>query len=195
MAAVYASGFGEALVRDATDAARATGSAGGSRPTAGPSSTPTRPSTSATGWTTSTPKFRSVLSIPLSIGKDAVGVVTLYSSQANAFREEQRQGIELISGPIAEAFGRAIKAESSRRDDLGAGLLSRPNAHALHALLERDGGFLAGPSRTLGVLCVRIVGSPQVLVQAAAAVSQATRVADLIYQTGRRLADRAHARL
>jgi len=129
------------------------------------------------------PKFRSVLSIPLIIGKDAVGVVTLYSSQTNTFREEQRQAIELISSPVAEAFSRAIRADAVRHDDLGTDLTSTPNGRLLDALVAREGGFLGGgTSRTLGVLCVRVVGSPDIMAHASAAVSQATRVADLIFK-------------
>lgn len=131
------------------------------------------------------PKFQSVLSVPLTGTKGAVGVVTLYSIQPNAFREEQRQAIELISSPVAEAFSRAIQAEALLHDARIAVPSPAPNAcalDALDALVARDGAFLTAGGRTLGVLCVRVAGSAQMMTHAAAAVSQATRVADLIFK-------------
>jgi len=77
--------------------------------------------------------------------------------------EEQRQAIELISSPVADAFSRAIRIETTLRD--GGGLVRIPaaNGHALDSLIERNGGFLAGPSRTLGVLCVRVAGTADIM--------------------------------
>ena len=62
------------------------------------------------------PKFRSVLSIPL-IHRHAARSASSRSTRAsaNAFREEQRQAIELISSPVAEAFSRADARRSLLR--------------------------------------------------------------------------------
>ena len=128
------------------------------------------------------PKFRSVLSVPLVVAKGGVGVVTLYSSQANAFREEQRQAIELISRPVADAFSRALQIAPLPRDAMAATSPTMPNGRALEALVASDAGLIGGGSRTLGVLCVRTIGSDDIMGPAAAAVSAATRIADLIFK-------------
>ena len=54
-----------------------------------------------------TPALRSVLSVPLSNDRAVVGSISLYSIQAQAFTDEQRQLIELISRPVAEALSTA----------------------------------------------------------------------------------------
>jgi putative nucleotidyltransferase with HDIG domain len=129
------------------------------------------------------PKFRSVLSVPLMVQLDTVGVVTLYSSQANAFREEQRQAIELISGPVAEVFQRAIQSRAANAQAaLEAPNASVPNGQALRALVERDSVLAGALGASLGVLCVKSTGDADVMAHAAMAVSHATRIADLIFR-------------
>jgi len=129
------------------------------------------------------PEFRSVLSIPLSLARGTVGVITLYASQAQAFREEQRQAIELISGPIADAFARALKAHpDSVEQPLLFGLPGTSNGPALHGLLARDKRLVGEFGQTLGVLCVRNFGDTRVMAHATMAVNQATRIADLIFR-------------
>ena len=125
------------------------------------------------------PGFRSVLSIPLVQPHGTVGVVTLYALQAHAFREEQRLAIELISGHMAEAFARALQA-SHAPVPVHEPLLGSSHGHALHALLDRDRGLAGADSRSLGVLWIKNLGDASVMACAAMAVSQATRIADLI---------------
>jgi len=129
------------------------------------------------------PEFRSVLSIPLSLARGTVGVMTLYASQAQAFREEQRQAIELISGPIADAFSRALKVspDSVEQPSL-VGLPGTSNGPALHGLLARDKRLVGDFGRSLGVLCVKNFGDTRVMAHATMAVNQATRIADLIFR-------------
>jgi putative nucleotidyltransferase with HDIG domain len=125
------------------------------------------------------PKFRSVLSVPLVQPQRTVGVVTLYASQAQAFREEQRQAIELISGHTAEAFARALQA-SRAKEAPGTSQQAELHAQALHALLDKGWGLAGESSRSLGVLWLQNVGAPEVMACATVAVSQATRIADLV---------------
>ena len=133
------------------------------------------------------PQFRSVLSIPLGHPSGAVGVVTLYASQPQAFREEQRQAIDLIAGPVAEAFARALKVSA---DPIAAPAFALPpesrNGQTLSALLEQDHRTIGQPGRSLGVLCVENLGDARVGIHATAAVSRATRVADLIFRPNER---------
>ncbi|MEI6666919.1 MAG: HD domain-containing phosphohydrolase [Acidobacteriota bacterium] len=58
------------------------------------------------------PRFCSSLSLPLTPDMETTGAVTLYSDQPNAFTDDQRIAIELISGAVAEAIEQA-----SRRAD------------------------------------------------------------------------------
>ena len=129
------------------------------------------------------PEFRSVLSIPLSLARGTVGVVTLYASQAHAFREEQRQAIELVSGPMAEAFSRALDAQPQPVDaSVIAATPSASNGPALRGLLARDTRMVGEFGRSLGVLCVTNVGDARVMAHATMAVNKATRIADLIFR-------------
>ena len=127
------------------------------------------------------PRFRSVLSIPLIQPQGTVGVVTLYASQAHAFREEQRLAIELLGGHIAEAFARALRT-SHAPVPAHAPLLGSSHGHALHALLDKDLGPAGKYSRSLGVLWVKNLGDTSVMAHATMAVNQATRIADLIFR-------------
>jgi hypothetical protein len=129
------------------------------------------------------PEFRSVLSIPLSVARGTVGVITLYASQTHAFREEQRQAIELISGPVADAFSRALQAHPQPVDP--SVIAARPgtsNGPSLRGLLARDKRAVGEVGRSLGVLCVKNFGDASVMAHATMAVNHATRIADLIFR-------------
>ncbi|MCX6539342.1 MAG: HD domain-containing protein [Acidobacteria bacterium] len=128
------------------------------------------------------PRFRSALSIPLTPGTETTGAVTLYSDQPNAFTDDQRLAIEMISGAVAEAIQRAY-----RRTLAMAGHGSVPAGvpvvtGAMEAILERDVFWRGSTGRNLGVLCVRAMGGDGLMDHAAVAVSQATRIADLIFR-------------
>ena len=129
------------------------------------------------------PPFRSVLSVPLLHSRGTVGVVTLYASQPQAFREEQRQAIELVSGAVAEAFARALQLRETVVDSgLPRRVPSVSNRHALDGLLGKDTRSVGEFGRSLGVLCIRNEGDASVMAHATTAVSQATRIADLIFR-------------
>jgi putative methionine-R-sulfoxide reductase with GAF domain len=127
------------------------------------------------------PRFRSVLSIPLTQPHGTVGVVTLYASQAHAFREEQRLAIEYIGGHMAEAFARALRT-SPAPVPVHAPFLGSSHGHALQALLDKDRGPAGEYSRSLGVLCIKNLGDASLMAHATMAVNQATRIADLIFR-------------
>jgi HD-GYP domain-containing protein (c-di-GMP phosphodiesterase class II)/putative methionine-R-sulfoxide reductase with GAF domain len=182
LVAVYASGFGEALVRDL-------------RMPLGHK---------VSGWAATTgrsvinadsaldlddrldgiePRFKSLLSIPLIDAGTAIGVVTLYALRSQAFREEQRQAIELVSGAVAGAFARAVRFEQSQTAAAPAGGATGPSSgSALDALLAMDKGAARDTGRTRAVLCLKNDGAPDVMLHATMAVSRATRIADLIFR-------------
>jgi putative nucleotidyltransferase with HDIG domain len=129
------------------------------------------------------PKFRSALSIPLATDTEATGAVTLYSDQPNAFTDDQRMAIELISGAVAEAIERAYQrsmATPGRRE----GSVAVPTMIGSHmdAMLDRDLFWKISTGHALGILCVRGRGGDDAIDHAAVAVGQATRVADLIFR-------------
>jgi hypothetical protein len=184
--AVFASGFGEALVRDVR---MPLGHGVSGWAAANGRSVINADTALDLGDRLShiEPRFRSVLSVPLTTATGSVGAVTLYSSQPNAFRDEQRQAIELVSRPMAEAFERALLADASTNENRDAGDdAAVANGHALHALIENDSELTGRFGRTLGVLCVQNNGSPAIMAHAAVAVSQSTRIADLIFRPNER---------
>jgi hypothetical protein len=129
------------------------------------------------------PRFKSLLSIPLMHAGTAVGVVTLYALRAQAFREDQRQALELVSPAIAEALERALECDRSSGnlfpEPTLAGVASR---RSLDALLARDRRRAAETGRSRAVLCVKNDGDPGVMLHAMMAVSHSTRIADLIFR-------------
>lgn len=64
-------------------------------------------------------RLRSCLSTPLLNSDELIGVLSLYSTHANAFNEDHRRIIEVIAPQIAHTFQRAVEFDhSSRRDSL-----------------------------------------------------------------------------
>lgn len=178
MAAVYASGFGEALARG----------------------TRMRIGEKVTGWVGAygqpvinqdsvldldermsgiEPQFRSLLSVPLKLSGTTAGVVTLYALRRRAFRDEQLQLIELIAGEVAAAFDRAVRADAAPRQMQAETTAPGPaGAGGLAELLATDSGGEHG--RTRAVLCLKNEGDAGTMLHATMALSKATRVADLI---------------
>jgi putative methionine-R-sulfoxide reductase with GAF domain len=125
-----------------------------------------------------TPRVQSVLGVPLIRQQSVVGVVTLYSAQPQAYTDDQRQAIELISSAIAEALS-AAWARQRLATPADNSVAAEPD---LASLLDRSAAWLAVNSRQLGVLCVKNDGDHELMAHAAVAVSQATRVADLVFR-------------
>jgi diguanylate cyclase (GGDEF)-like protein/putative nucleotidyltransferase with HDIG domain len=72
------------------------------------------------------PKLRSCLSSPLVADDTLVGVLTLYSTESNAFEDEHRRIIESSAGPIANAMRAAVRHD--------AGTQSRDSVASLQSL-------------------------------------------------------------
>jgi putative nucleotidyltransferase with HDIG domain len=129
------------------------------------------------------PRFRSILSVPLTHLGHTCGVLTLYASQPQAFREEQRQALELVSTAIAEVFERALEYDASRLDLFPAQeLLGVASRRSLDELLATDRRRSADSGRSRAVLCLKNDGDHGVMLHATMAVSQSTRIADLIFR-------------
>ena len=128
------------------------------------------------------PRFRSLLSIPLPLLDRTIGVVTLYAFQTQAFREEQREAINLVRHAIGQAFWRAIQTDQSRTASASTvGVPGPATRRALDALLAMDAQPTADRSRSVGVLCVQTDGGASAMADATMGVTRAVRVADLIF--------------
>ena len=129
------------------------------------------------------PRFESLLSVALRSDQSTVGVATLYAVGAKAFQEEQVQAIELVAPAIAEVLARAIVADSSCLDlESPADLAGVASRQSLEHLLARDRRRPEAAGRARAVLCLRNEGDPGVMLHAMMAVSQSTRIADLIFR-------------
>jgi hypothetical protein len=129
------------------------------------------------------PGFKSLLSVPLTRDDATVGAVTLYATHAAAFRDDHRLALELVSGAVSDAMELAARSAGPAG---AASPAAEPPGPASEADLE---GLLAMDRRTSGiggraraVLCLRNAGDPAVMIHAAMAMSQATRIADLIFR-------------
>ena len=129
------------------------------------------------------PRFKSLLSIPLVHAGAGVGVVTLYALRVQGFREDQRYALELVSAAIAEAFERALEHDRSR-----LGLFSEQELvgvagrRSLDALLARDRRRAGESGRSRAVLCLKNDGDAGTMLHAMMAVSHSTRISDLIFR-------------
>jgi putative nucleotidyltransferase with HDIG domain len=128
------------------------------------------------------PRFRSLLSVPLPCGDRTIGVVTLYAFQERAFREEQRQALELVRDAIGRTFWRALQHDRSRvAAAASVGVTTPGDRRSFDALLAMDDRVVNALGPSVGLLCVKNTGDPGAMADAAMAVTKAVRVADLIY--------------
>ena len=128
------------------------------------------------------PRFRSLLSVPLPLLDRTIGVVTLYAFQEQAFREEQREALDLVRHAVGQAFWRALQNDRSRTASASpVGVPGPATRRALDALLAMDDPTATGHSRSVGVLCVQGDGDASAMADATMAVTRAVRVADLIF--------------
>jgi diguanylate cyclase (GGDEF)-like protein/putative nucleotidyltransferase with HDIG domain len=78
--------------------------------------------------------LKSCISTPLIADNDqAVGVLTLYAKDSNAFNDDHRRIIEVVARQIGHTFRRAPEFDVGQRRDELTGL---PNARQLHALVK-----------------------------------------------------------
>lgn len=124
------------------------------------------------------PRHRSVLAVPLISAGRAIGAVTLYSIQAGAFSDEQRLALELLTPSVADLIAR----HAAVRPPAGPPHAHHAHEQALAVLLRHESLCHLWPGRPLGVLCLTADGDDDVMAHAAVAITQATRVADLVFR-------------
>jgi diguanylate cyclase (GGDEF)-like protein/putative nucleotidyltransferase with HDIG domain len=101
------------------------------------------------------PKLRSCLSTPLTLGDELVGVLSLYSSDMNAFTLDHQRIIEAIARQIAHTLRRAAEFDDKSRHDTLTGL---PNPQQLEHFLEGFGEHANGPKGPLTLLFIDVIG-------------------------------------
>jgi putative nucleotidyltransferase with HDIG domain len=128
------------------------------------------------------PRFRSLLSVPLPYQDRTIGVVTLYAFREQAFREEQRQALDLVRDAIGRVFWRAVQNDRSRALAApSSGVITPVDRRAFDALLAMDDRVVDALGPSVGLLCLKNTGNGDAMADAAMAVTRAVRVADLIY--------------
>ena len=81
-----------------------------------------------------TPRPRSCLSTPLLIGNDLVGVLSLYSTNREAFTEEHQRVAEVIARQVSSIVRHAAESQRSRSVALRDHLTGLPNVEHLREL-------------------------------------------------------------
>jgi putative methionine-R-sulfoxide reductase with GAF domain len=123
------------------------------------------------------PSFQSVMSVPLVSDRAAVGALSLYSIQANAFTDAQRHALELVASAIVDSLATAAARRAVAEM---AASTAAAGSDPLEGLLRHDAVTRAFGGRPLGLLSLRSLSGADAMAHAAVAVNQATRVADLI---------------
>jgi putative nucleotidyltransferase with HDIG domain len=130
------------------------------------------------------PRFRSCLSAPLVAGKNLVGVLSLYSSNKDAYSEDHERILEVVARQvslvIAEVYGVRREPQVGHRDNQ-SGL---PNLQRLSTVVDGE-LFGDGPTHSFSLLLIRCdPRSTQVTASVTSVipiVRKAMRPADLLF--------------
>jgi len=134
------------------------------------------------------PRPRSCLSTPLLSGKTLVGVLSLYSSNKEAYSEDHQRIVEVVARQVSGAILEAQNAEKLRTRSLKDESTGLPN---LRHLLEFVAAQLADDNRRHPFCLITIHIEPgatatpsQAIDGAVAGIRQALRPADLLFRSG-----------
>jgi len=135
------------------------------------------------------PRLRSCLSTPLITGDRLLGVLTLYSTQQNAFDENHRRVIEAVASQVADRVAHVLR---SGRDEPTEALGGLPNRQQLHRFLRSE---LADPraSSALSLVFVSVApfmtlpsGSHESSGRVLDSIRRVLRDGDILFRYGRR---------
>jgi diguanylate cyclase (GGDEF)-like protein/putative nucleotidyltransferase with HDIG domain len=105
-----------------------------------------------------TPRLRSSLSSCLMLDGQLIGVLTLYSEQADAFNDDHRRVLEVVARQISHTVKRAAEFDNGSRRDAITGL---PNLKHLQQVLESgEDPLTTGSDVTL--LLIDVVGLKEI---------------------------------
>jgi diguanylate cyclase (GGDEF)-like protein/putative nucleotidyltransferase with HDIG domain len=84
------------------------------------------------------PRLRSCISTPLAAGKDLVGVLSLYSVDADAFNEEHKRILEIVGGQVSHTVRHALSFEQNRASELKDTESGLPNVRHLERMFAAN---------------------------------------------------------
>jgi diguanylate cyclase (GGDEF)-like protein len=120
-----------------------------------------------------------------------VGVLTLYTSQRDAFTEDHRRVIEVIAKQVSPALKRAVEEESSPTRNVSDQLSGLPSLQHLQRFIAAELFGATGPS-ALSIILVDLMASRKggkivddlVLGKAADCIRRALRAGDILFRYG-----------
>ena len=136
------------------------------------------------------PPLRSCLSTPLVAGTQLVGVLTVYSTHREAFSEEHRRLIEIVSKQVSQTIKHAVEFRRERAEQLRDHLTGLPNRQHLERFIASEISISVSPSSIVTVEILeagtgqrRIKPDPQqLLAQVADILRRCLRATDLLFQ-------------
>lgn len=141
------------------------------------------------------PRLRSCLSTPLLIESDLIGVLTLYSTQPDAFTEDHRRVVEVVARQVAQTVRHAVDFDRNRSTILRDQLTGLPNLQHLKRFVASELSGEVGAS-SLSIVFVdfdslkainrrhgRAAGD-QALGKVAEAIRNVLRGADVLFRYG-----------
>jgi diguanylate cyclase (GGDEF)-like protein/putative nucleotidyltransferase with HDIG domain len=141
------------------------------------------------------PRLRSCLSTPLISEGNLVGVLTLYSSNKDAFNEDHRRVIEVVSRQVSQTILHAVTFKERRTSSLKDELTGLPNLQHLRRFVSSE--MSAGGVQTaLSLIFVDVQSlkginnrfgreaGNRALSQVADAIRKALRGADILFRYG-----------
>ena len=141
------------------------------------------------------PRLRSCLSTPLVNGSDLIGVLTLYSTNKDAFNDDHKRVIEVVSRQVSQTIRHAVSFKEQRTSALNDDLTGLPNLHHLRRFVSSEMSSQEAHT-SLSVIFVEVqslktinsrfgrdVGN-RVLSTVADAIKRALRGADILFRYG-----------
>ena len=137
------------------------------------------------------PRLRSCLSPPLIAGNDLIGVLTLYSVDVDAFRDEHRRLLEVVGRQVSVTVKHALHFERHRATNLRDRATGLPNVHHFERLLAiASANILPEDKVSVVFVTARVIaprGNPSLVPDGAievvaAAIRHALRGGDLLFR-------------
>lgn len=141
------------------------------------------------------PRLRSCLSTPLLNDAQLVGVLTLYSTNKDAFTEDHRRVIEVVSRQVSQTILHAVDFQQNRSSSLKDQLTGLPNLQHLRRFVSSELSAEGGPSalslifvdlQSLNAISRRFGHEEgnRALGQVADAIKKVLRGADVLFRYG-----------
>lgn len=137
------------------------------------------------------PRLRSCLSTPLIAGNDLIGVLTLYSVDVDAFREEHRRLLEVVGRQVSVTVKHALHFEKHKATDLRDRATGLPNVRHFERLLTIASANILPEDKVSVVFVTAKVIAPRsnpthvpdaAIEIVAAAIRRALRGGDLLFR-------------